>query len=153
MTKEEGIKDGKGQSATRLRKLKRKSMLEIRKYTFVCVGLYYLISDEFEDGQEVSFRGYIIKTKQGGMLKNFCMLRSNPQQKHGKKAGLCTLSWKANGLSNLVLHLHFVSIHHVYENGEFYILSQSFITAALIWGLTLDLIPPQSCYIVSFPTG
>lgn len=98
MTKEEEIKEGRGQSATRLRKLKRKSMLEIMKYTFVCVGLYYLISDEFEDGQEVSLRGYIIKTKQGDMLKNFCKLRSSPQQKHGKKkAGLCTLSWKAMG--------------------------------------------------------
>lgn len=124
-------------------------MLEIRKYTFVSVGLYYLISDEFEDRQEVSLRGYIIKTKQGNMLKNFCMSRNSTQQKHGKKPFVV----ESNGLSNLILHLHFVSIHQVYENGEFYILSQSFITAALIWGLTLDIIPPQSCYIVSFPQG
>lgn len=84
-TKEEWTEEGRGQSTTRLRKLKRKSMLAIRKHTFVCVGSYYLISDEFEDGQEVSLGGYIIKTKQGDVLKIFCMLRSIPQWKHGKK--------------------------------------------------------------------
>lgn len=109
MTKEEGTEEGRRQSVnvTRLRKWKRKSMLEIRKYTFVCVGLYYLISDEFEDGQEVSFGGYIIKTKQGDVWKYFCILRSSPQRKHEKKQG-CSLchgkQWALKPLSSPLFH-------------------------------------------------
>lgn len=94
-------------------------MLKIRKHTFVCVEPYYLISDEFEDGQEVSLGGYIITTKQGDVLKNFCMLRSIPQWKHGKKSRIVHFVVGTNRLSSLFLQLHFVSIHHVYENGKF----------------------------------